>query len=447
MTVRQNLQHVLAALKAAVGRLDKSTNPKDTLDRLKRHKYTFGDSIYVFNLALVIFWFTIMEFPGFPLKLGIPLVWLIALAIPLTSQFIFRATPIFLYLLTFYSSRFIPDEWRPSISVALLPTLETVLYGANISDILTRYTNPVLDIIAWIPYGVGHFTAPFVVAACLWLFRPKEALHLWGRCFGYMSFTGVVIQILVPCAAPWYELVHGITPANYSMKGSPGGLARIDALFNSSGYTTSFSNAPVVFGAFPSLHAGAATLCGFFITHFFPQTTHFMWSYVAVLYWATMYLTHHYLIDVVAGACLATAFFYLYLPDEFRGPAALSPPGTNIQTIAYQRLPARRPGGRSKYQQYDLETPQQRTRSVTDPSDYELSGESSRESDDEEMDITYRSPLPTPTSAAAFILPEGKKKNHRHTASIASLIRGEERGPDDGWSPVTPSFPPDEGKR
>jgi hypothetical protein len=34
----------------------------------------------------------------------------------------------------------------------------------------------------------------------------------------------------------------------------------------------------------------------------------------------------------------------------------------------------------------------------------------------------------------------GKKNGHRHTASIASLIRGDERGPEDGWSPVTPSF-------
>ncbi|KAH8827198.1 hypothetical protein DL96DRAFT_1605863 [Flagelloscypha sp. PMI_526] len=422
--IRRTFQTLFAALKAAVGRLDKSLDPKDTLEKLRRHKYSLADVVHIFHLALVILWFSIMQVPGFPLKLAIPFVWAIVLAIPLTSQFFFPATPIFLYLLTFYSSRFIPEAWRPSISVALLPTLETVLYGANISDILTRYTSPVLDIIAWIPYGVGHFTAPFIVAAFLWLFRPKEALRLWARTFGYMMLCGVVIQILVPCAAPWYELVHGITPANYSMKGSPGGLARIDALFHSSGYTTSFSNAPVVFGAFPSLHAGVATLCGFFISHFFPHTTRYMWGYVSVLYWATMYLTHHYLIDVVAGACLATVFFYFFLPNEFRGPAATSPPGTNIYALALQRLPPQRHGHRSKYSLYDIEIPQsQRNRAVSDASDYDPS--ISSQASDEEEDITYR---------------------HRHTASIASLIRGEERGPDDGWSPVTPSFPPEEMK-
>ena len=31
-------------------------------------------------------------------------------------------------------------------------------------------------------------------------------------------------------------------------------------------------------------------------------------------------------------------------------------------------------------------------------------------------------------------------KGHRHTASIASLIRGEDRAEDDGWSPVADRF-------
>ena len=54
------------------------------------------------------------------------------------------------------------------------------------------------------------------------------------------------------------------------MHGSPGGLARIDALFGGQGYTNTFSNAPVPFGAFPSLHAGCSTMEALFLTHFFP---------------------------------------------------------------------------------------------------------------------------------------------------------------------------------
>ncbi|KAL0948386.1 hypothetical protein HGRIS_010968 [Hohenbuehelia grisea] len=435
--VAYDIRTLLQALAAGITRLDKSLSPSDTLQRLRQHEYTLSDSIYIFHFLLASFWLAMM--PGYPIKLAIPLIFGTLLLIPLTSQFFLPAIPVLAWVLTFYASRFIPVEWRPDISVSLLPTLESVLYGANISDVLTRFTHPVLDIVAWIPYGVAHFTIPFVVAAFLWLFRTKEALQLWARTFGYMNLIGVIIQILIPCAAPWYELIHGLTPANYSMKGSPGGLARIDSLFHSHGYTVAFSNAPVVFGAFPSLHAGHATLEALFVSHFFPQMTRFMWCYAGVLYWATMYLTHHYLIDVVGGACLATASFYFFLPDELKGAGASAPPGS---------LSGRAP--RNKYEQYDLETPRYPRGGargmMADAADFELSDPSDQESDGEEMDITYRSPrpeAPTPVSAVPLVRQQdsrGAAKGHRHTASIASLIRGDERAPDEGWSPRAAAF-------
>jgi len=320
------------------------------------------------------------------------------------------------------------------------------LYGANISDILTRFTHPILDIIGWLSYGVIHYVGPFVIAAFIWIFRTKEVLHLWGRVFGYMNLTGVIIQLIFPCAAPWYELIYGLTPANYAMRGSAGGLARIDAIFHSKGYTTAFGNSPLVFGAFPSLHAGCATLEALFLSHFFPQTTRYIWGYAGVLYWATMYLTHHYLIDVVGGACMATAFFYVFLPDEFRGSRATAPPGT----IGNGR------SQRSKYEIYDLEAPRPRGNGransglMNEVEDFELTSESSSRASDEEVDITFRSPIPgaTPTSSMALMSEQQKmsaipqphqqhasKKSHRHTASIASLIRADERA-EDGWSPI-----------
>ncbi|KAF7789146.1 hypothetical protein EIP86_000083 [Pleurotus ostreatoroseus] len=394
-----------------------------------------------------------MQVPGFPLKLLIPILYAILLLVPLTCQFFLPATPVVSWLLAFYSNRFIPASYRPWISVVLLPTLESVLYGANISDILTRFTHPLLDLLAWVPYGIGHYIIPFVVAAFLWLFRPKEALRQWARIFGYMNLVGVLVQIFFPCAPPWYEVIHGLTPANYGMRGSPGGLLRIDRLFGTGGYTAAFTNSPLVFGAFPSLHAGCTTLEALFISNFFPHMTKFVWSYTLLLYWSTMYMTHHYLIDVVGGACLAIAFYYLMLPDELRGPLATAPPGG---------LPSGLAGRRSKYEIYDLEEPRQRLRGrnangsiMRDAADYELDELEEGESDGEEVDITYRSPVvPSGPGSATPLVRSGSttsqqpKKSHRHTASIASLIRADERG-EDGWSPIGGSFniPPTPGAR
>ncbi|EIM84820.1 PAP2-domain-containing protein [Stereum hirsutum FP-91666 SS1] len=453
------------ALLAGWARLDKSFSPRDTIQRLQKHAFSYSDLAYVFHILLATFWITIMGVPGFPLKLGIPLFYGLLLLIPFTCQFFLPFHPIASWILTFYSSRFIPTAYRPSISVSVLPTLETVLYGANISDILTRFTHPILDVFAWIPYGVAHFTLPFFVGAFLWLFRPSPVVRLWARTFGYMNLLGVIIQILFPCAAPWYEVIFGLTPADYSMLGSPGGLLRIDHLLHGSGYTVTFSNAPVVFGAFPSLHAGCATLEALFLSHFFPQTTKFVWGYASVLYWATMYLTHHYLIDVVGGACLAIAAFYVFLPDEYRGPGALAP-AQGLPTNGYQYVN----GGsqRSKYEIYDLEAPRTRglgiggggrgnSSMITDAADFDLASDVSSPSDDEgDVGIAYRSPaIPsTPQSSVPLMgghsgahAGKGKGQNgsavgggqprrsHKHTASIASLIRADERT-EEGWSPI-----------
>jgi hypothetical protein len=172
-----------------------------------------------------------------------------------------------------------------------------------------------------------------------------------------------------------------------------------------------------------------------------------------------MYLTHHYLVDVVSGACLATAFFYFFLPDEFKGSAATAAPGElGI--------------GRNKYEIYDLEAPRPRNGRanggfMAEAEDFDLASEtSSRASDEEEVDIAFRSPVPgaTPTSAMGLMSEQQQsaaqqqqaaKKSHRHTASIASLIRADERA-EDGWSPIRSGFtlPPtptrtetEEGKR
>jgi hypothetical protein len=135
-------------------------------------------------------------------KLFLIISYTLSLLLPTLSQFFLPATPILSWLLFFYSSQFIPSSYRPHIWVSVLPTLESILYGANISDILTRYTSPFLDVMAWIPYGVVHFGAPFAVAGALWVGSKPAAVRFWGSAFGYMNLIGVGIQILIPCAPP-----------------------------------------------------------------------------------------------------------------------------------------------------------------------------------------------------------------------------------------------------
>ncbi|CAO3643724.1 unnamed protein product [Cunninghamella blakesleeana] len=276
------------------------------------------DVKYLFLGLLLICDFIIIQSPGWILKTLIGAALISSFFIKFIKRFTLPALPIFTWLITFYACQFIPLNYRPShIFVNILPTLERILYGASLSEIISKHTHPVLDILAWLPYGVIHFSFPFVLALLLFLFGPPGAVNIFGQAFGYMNIAGVLTQLLFPNASPWYEMTYGSAPANYSIHGEPGGLARIDDILGLKLYGSTFGESPLVFGAFPSLHSGSATIEMLFLTYLYPRLWPIGILYTMWLWWSTMYLTHHYLIDLVGGSIYAFLTFfvaYRFLP-------------------------------------------------------------------------------------------------------------------------------------
>jgi hypothetical protein len=128
------------------------------------------------------------------------------------------------------SPRYISADYRPAIWVRVLPALENILYGANLSNILSAHKHAVLDILAWLPYRVVHYVSPVIVSACMFIWAPPGTLPIWARAFGYMNITAVLIQIVFPCSPPWYENSYGLaltstlqasTPRPWSLVLSP----------------------------------------------------------------------------------------------------------------------------------------------------------------------------------------------------------------------------------
>jgi len=238
-------------------------------------------------------------------------VYIYLIAAPATSQFFLPFLPTGTYLILFYSCGFINPKYRPPIFVRLLPGLETIFYGGDLSATLAASPNSVCDILAWIPYGLGHFGAPFVVSLIMFLFGPPTTLPSFHFAFGFMNVIGVTTQLLFPNAPPWYRNLHGLEKASYDMQGSPGGLARIDKILGANLYTAGFTGSPMVFGAFPSLHSADAVMEALFLSYLFPKCTPFVTGYVLWIWWATMYLTHHYFADLIGGGVLSLFVFNL----------------------------------------------------------------------------------------------------------------------------------------
>ena len=264
-------------------------------------------------MAIVgIFALCVIQSPGPFTKTMIVAVLMASLIIPLTRQFFLPFVPIAVYLLLFYSCQFISGEYRPPIWVRVLPSLENILYGANLSNILSAHKNTALNVLAWLPYGIMHFGAPFVCSGLMFLFGPPGTTPIFAKAFGYMNIIGVMTQIIIPCSPPWYENMYGLAAADYSVQGSPAGLRAIDELFGIDLYTSGFTASPMVFGAFPSLHSADGTMEALFMAHTFPKLRPLFVFYLLWLWWSTMYLSHHYAVDLVAGSMISIIFYYMY---------------------------------------------------------------------------------------------------------------------------------------
>ncbi|KAK9379799.1 uncharacterized protein V2V93DRAFT_372376 [Kockiozyma suomiensis] len=384
-------------VKPPIYRIETSFNILQTIGALRAHKLSAYDLQYVVLFFIGLFSVLVADSPPVAVKIILTFLLFLGLLIPITSQILLPALPVLGWLILFTSATYIPAEWRPPIMVSVLPTLETVFYGANLSALLSSRINSVLDVLAWLPYGVMHYGGPVVCAGLVFIFGSPGTLPCFARSFGYMNLTGVLIQLMFPNAPPWYEVKNGFSPADYSMSGSPGGLARIDQLFGTDLYSSAFGASPVVFGAFPSLHSGFSVLECMFLSHVFPRLSPLFLFYVFWIWWSTMYLTHHYFIDLIGGAVLATTVFLIakwnFLPSSQSGKSSRWQYEyielTDINTAAVRSLASTR----QKRRDSNVRDSSSQYQSQQQDYDYDYDDQDIPEFPDEEIDDDPLTPL------------------------------------------------------
>lgn len=197
-----------------------------------------------------------------------------------------------------------------SILAALPPFLLNILHAG------TYNLCAALDVFCWLSYGVIHFISPWIAAFWLWLFASPGVTSVFAWSFGMQNCLGIITHLLFPTAAPWYGDQWGrdpFVPGNYSMPGSAAGLVRVDKVLGTHIYENAFKASPLVFGAFPSLHSAFACSCFFFIGRYSRRGTYILGFYVLWQWFATMYLRHHWRIDLLGGLIytgIAYSLFY-----------------------------------------------------------------------------------------------------------------------------------------
>lgn len=221
--------------------------------------------------------------------------------------------PLVIWLFLFQFATLIPEDYKPEIDVTTLPNLEQALFGSAVDKLLSPF-NDSLVLLAAVPYLL-HFAIPWVFAAYLYKVNGKPMTFLW--CIGFLNTAAVFTHLFFPTAPPWYLERFGSKPATYDLKGDPGRLKRADQVLQLHLFEELYGNSPIVFGSFPSLHAAWP----FLIAAYSTSLGKLKWLYVLWVWWAAIYLKHHFLLDLLGGALytfVAIGISKLFLSREFK---------------------------------------------------------------------------------------------------------------------------------
>lgn len=236
-----------------------------------------------------------------------------------TRNFIYLIAPGLCFGVCYDFVRFIPRWARPDIHVTLLPDVEEFFFGGFPHRWLSAHPSAALDLFAALVYQL-HYVAPVVVLALL-IRRHQPLLRNYVWSFALLSIASILTQYLLPTAAPWYLEKYGYFYAHYGMPGNPAGLARVDQLLGIQFFTKQYQLSAVVFGAFPSMHGAWPVLSALYLHHYRTRVAALFWLYTLWMWWAAMYLHHHYAIDLIGGSAYAILAYRFLMHRQQWAPA------------------------------------------------------------------------------------------------------------------------------
>jgi inositol phosphorylceramide synthase catalytic subunit len=201
-------------------------------------------------------------------------------------------------------------QYRGTVHVGDLYELEARLFSVTtsegpraLSEVVSRHTAPWLDVLCGATYFL--FLAEVVGVASYLFYRARPRTLQLSVGFLVVNIIGWSIWFVYPAAPPWYVDTYGTGPALLDVVSSPAGLARVDASLGLPIATTFYSKSANVFGAVPSLHVAYATLVAWvsYSVGGWLRTATILFA--VSMAFSAIYLRHHYLVDVLAGALVA----------------------------------------------------------------------------------------------------------------------------------------------
>ncbi len=164
-----------------------------------------------------------------------------------------------------------------------------------------------LDIGTSLVYA-AHFVFPLAVAFVFWL-RDRPLYYRFVGTLMLMALVGFVFYLLLPVAPPRFAGLHGedlgVHDVIHNTLTNLGLPANADWLYANLN--------PNDNAAFPSLHAAFPLLALLFVRRLWVPGAWLVGGWTLIVWFAIVYLGHHYIVDVLGGAALALAAYYIVI--------------------------------------------------------------------------------------------------------------------------------------
>jgi membrane-associated phospholipid phosphatase len=210
-----------------------------------------------------------------------------------------------------------PNYEYHSVSIKELYELEKSIFGFTFNGTiitpneywLAQHTTA-LDIMSGIFY-LSWIPVPLTFAGILFFYRKREFFY-FSLTFLLVNLLGFFVYYIYPAAPPWYVQQYGFDfIAN--TKGNTAGLSRFDAYFGVEIFKGLYEKSSNVFAAMPSLHSSYPLIVLYYGIRNKLGWINIILAVVTVGIWfAAVYSSHHYVLDVLAGIACAITGIWLF---------------------------------------------------------------------------------------------------------------------------------------
>lgn len=242
-----------------------------------------------------------------------------------TRRLILGFSIFIIYWIIFDYMKAFPNYRYHTVDISGIYFFEKSLFGVGYNgSVLTPNeffklrANSVLDVLSGIFY-LTWVPVPLLFAVYLF-FKKRLYFFYFSLTFLLVNLLGFVIYYLHPAAPPWYVQNYGFQ-FNALTPGNTAGLSRFDSFFGLSVFKSIYAKSSNVFAAMPSLHSSYPVIVLFYGLRSKLRYTNLLFGVVMLGIWfAAVYSSHHYIVDVLAGifcAICSIGLFQLFLKQRW----------------------------------------------------------------------------------------------------------------------------------